>query len=52
MLYNAAPYPKSVKWYEAGHDLNKEAYVDWLEWLHKTVKTTPIQSEDQEGPKL
>ena len=52
MLYKAAPETKKVKWYEAGHNLNPQAYVDWLEWLHKTVGTSPPGPMDQEGPKL
>lgn len=52
MLYEAAPQPKTVKWYEADHELNPQAYMDWLDWLHKTVGTTPVGPQDRQGPKL
>jgi uncharacterized protein len=32
---------KEVKWYDAGHGLNAQARLDRLEWLHRTVGTTP-----------
>jgi hypothetical protein len=49
-LYEAAPRPKSVTWYKADHELNARAYVDWLNWLHKTVGTSPAGPKDQQGP--
>jgi hypothetical protein len=52
MLYEAASEPKRVKWYEADHQLNAQAYVDWLDWLHATVGTAPAGPNDQAGPKL
>jgi dipeptidyl aminopeptidase/acylaminoacyl peptidase len=51
LLYQAAPQPKSVKWYRADHELNAQAYVDWLHWLHNTVGTSPAGPNDQQGPK-
>ncbi|MBO0952513.1 alpha/beta hydrolase family protein [Fibrella forsythiae] len=46
----AAPASATVKWYQATHQLNAQAYVDQLTWLHATVGTTPPGPEDQPGP--
>jgi dienelactone hydrolase len=36
-LHRAAPEPKTVLWYEAGHGLNQQARNDQLDWLHKEI---------------
>jgi len=39
----AASEPKSVKWYETGHDLNDvQALLDRSEWLRDEIGTKPI----------
>jgi dienelactone hydrolase len=32
-LYRAAPEPKEIRWYDAGHELSAKAYRDHLDWL-------------------
>ena len=49
-LHAAARDPKTVRWYDAGHGLNPQAFVDQLDWLHRTVGTTPPGREDRVGP--
>jgi dienelactone hydrolase len=49
-LHAAARSPKTVRWYDAGHSLNAQAYVDQLDWLHRAIGTTPPGPGDQEGP--
>jgi hypothetical protein len=49
-LHAAARSPKTVRWYDAGHGLNAQAYVDQLNWLHRTVGTTPPGPGDKDGP--
>jgi dienelactone hydrolase len=36
-LYGAAPGPKSIEWYEAGHVLNAKAGEDRIAWLTKVL---------------
>ncbi|HEX6573942.1 MAG TPA: dienelactone hydrolase family protein [Gemmatimonadaceae bacterium] len=36
-LQKAAPEPKTIKWYEAGHSLNQQAVLDRLDWLHDHI---------------
>lgn len=39
----AASEPKSVRWYETGHDLNDvQTLLDRSEWLHEKIGTQPI----------
>ena len=49
-LHAAARQPKTVLWYDAGHGLEPRAFVDHLDWLHRTVGTTPPGPGDQAGP--
>jgi fermentation-respiration switch protein FrsA (DUF1100 family) len=49
-LHAAARSPKTVRWYDAGHGLNAQAYVDQLDWLHRTVGMTPPGPADRQGP--
>ena len=36
-LHAAAPDPKTIRWYEAGHGLNQQAAWDRHDWLHETI---------------
>ena len=36
-LHAAAPEPRTLRWYEAGHGLNQQAFFDRLDWLHSAV---------------
>jgi dienelactone hydrolase len=36
-LHAAAPQPKEVRWYDAGHSLNQQAVADGLRWLHEKI---------------
>jgi uncharacterized protein len=36
-LHTAAPQPKEVRWYNAGHSLNQQAVVDRHRWLHEKI---------------
>jgi dienelactone hydrolase len=51
-LHAAATGQKEIRWYDAGHALNPEAYVDQLRWLSQTVGTTPPTAEDAAGPQI
>ena len=37
LLHAAAPQPKTIRWYDAGHGLNQQAMVDRHEWLNARV---------------
>ena len=36
-LHTAAPVPKTILWYDAGHGLNQQAVFDRLDWLHGQI---------------
>ena len=36
-LHTAAPVPKTILWYDAGHGLNQQAVFDRLDWLHVQI---------------
>jgi dienelactone hydrolase len=36
-LHAAAPQPRTILWYDAGHSLNQQAAFDRLEWLHAEI---------------
>jgi uncharacterized protein len=36
-LHAAAPQPKTLRWYNAGHGLNQQAALDRLDWLHQEI---------------
>jgi dienelactone hydrolase len=36
-LHAAAPQPKEVRWYDAGHNLDQQAVADRLRWLHEQI---------------
>jgi fermentation-respiration switch protein FrsA (DUF1100 family) len=40
-LHAAAPEPKTIKWYDAGHGLTAEAKADRWAWLAPLIGTTP-----------
>ena len=48
----AASEPKTIKWYDSDHPLNTQAYVDQLDWLHRTVGTAAPGPEDAAGPQI
>ena len=37
LLQAAAPEPKTIRWYNAGHGLNQQANFDRLDWLHEHI---------------
>ena len=37
VLQAAAPQPKTIRWYDAGHGLNQQAMFDRLDWLHEQI---------------
>jgi uncharacterized protein len=37
VLHAAAPQPRTIHWYEAGHGLNQPAVFDRLDWLHEEI---------------
>jgi fermentation-respiration switch protein FrsA (DUF1100 family) len=36
-LHAAAPQPKEVRWYTAGHGLDQQAAADRLRWLREMI---------------
>jgi len=36
-LHAAAPDPKTIRWYDAGHGLDQQALFDRLDWLRETI---------------
>jgi dienelactone hydrolase len=36
-LHTAAPQPKTIHWYDAGHGLNQQATFDRMDWLHEEI---------------
>ena len=51
-LHRAFTGEKTVTWYDTPHALDAKAYVDQLDWLSRTVGTTPPGPEDQAGPQI
>jgi hypothetical protein len=41
-LHAAAPQPKTVRWYTAGHNLNQQAVADRHDWLVEKVGIDPM----------
>ena len=37
LLHAAAPEPRKIQWYVAGHGLNQQASFDRLDWLHAEI---------------
>jgi len=42
-LHAAAPDPKTIRWYAAGHGLNQQALFDRHDWLHEKIGLDPRQ---------
>ena len=40
-LHAAAPDPKTIHWYSAGHGLNQQAVFDRHDWLHEQIGLDP-----------
>jgi dipeptidyl aminopeptidase/acylaminoacyl peptidase len=40
-LHAATPDPKTIRWYDAGHGLNQQAFFDRLDWLHEEIGLDP-----------
>ena len=40
-LHAAAPVPRTIRWYDAGHGLNLQAAWDRHDWLHEQVGLDP-----------
>ena len=36
-LHTAAPQPKTIRWYVAGHGLDQQALWDRHDWLHEQI---------------
>ena len=36
-LHTAAPEPRTIRWYDAGHGLNQQAAFDRHDWLHEQI---------------
>ena len=36
-VHSAAPEPRTIRWYDAGHGLNQQALFDRLDWLHEKI---------------
>jgi dienelactone hydrolase len=36
-LHAAAPEPRTIRWYQAGHGLDQQASLDRLDWLHQQI---------------
>ena len=36
-LHAAAPQPRTIRWYDAGHGLNLQAALDRHDWLHEQI---------------
>ena len=51
-VQRAATGSKTVKWYDTPHALDAAAHVDQLDWLSRTVGTTPPGPADQAGPRI
>jgi fermentation-respiration switch protein FrsA (DUF1100 family) len=40
-LYDAAPAPKELRWYDTGHVLPAQASLDKHDWLHQRIGIDP-----------
>lgn len=41
-----------VRWYDAGHRLNVQSFIDQLDWLHERLGMQPSGPEDAAGPQF
>jgi hypothetical protein len=37
VVHAAAPEPRTIRWYDAGHGLNQQAAFDRLDWLRDQI---------------
>jgi uncharacterized protein len=37
VLHSAVPQPSTIRWYDAGHGLDQQAFFDRLDWLHDKI---------------
>lgn len=51
-LHAAARGTIEVRWYDAGHRLNTQSFVDQLEWLHRQIGMQAPGSDASAGPKF
>lgn len=51
-LHAAARGTIEVRWYDAGHRLNTQSFVDQLEWLHREVGMRAPGPDASAGPKF
>jgi dienelactone hydrolase len=42
-LHAATPEPRTILWYDAGHNLNVQAAFDRMDWLHREIGIDPRQ---------
>ncbi|HEU4561762.1 MAG TPA: alpha/beta fold hydrolase [Longimicrobium sp.] len=42
-LQAAAPQPKTILWYQAGHGLNQQGLFDLMDWFHEKIGTDARQ---------
>ena len=50
LLHNAAPEPKRLLWYNAGHNLNQQALFDAHDWLVEQIGLDPREIDhDEDG---
>ena len=42
-LHAAAPQPKTILWYSAGHNLNQQAVIDRHDWLVQQIGLDAVQ---------
>jgi dienelactone hydrolase len=42
-LHSAAPMPRTIRWYEAGHQLDQQARQDQHDWLSEQIGLDPRQ---------
>lgn len=51
-LHQLARGDFEVRWYDAGHRLNVQSFIDQLDWLHERLGMSPSEPEDADGPKF
>lgn len=51
-LHAAARGTIEVRWYDAGHRLNTQSFVDQLEWLHREIGMRAPSPDASAGPKF
>lgn len=51
-LHRLAHGDYKIRWYDAGHRLNVQSFIDQLDWLHERLGMSPAGPEDAAGPKF